>query len=170
MPTIRSGMDLMLLGIRSFPLPIVVGIRSLPPPDICLFKLRHGSPCALLWVWPTGWGVVPKIRGQTWPCARPLILRIPPPIGERRTTFAETYGIKKRCYWECVGEHKQKHEEQIGNVMRTHCELDENPTLELYLTLNLLGSKWKKRVNLLFRSSFSMRYHPSSSQSSNLVL
>jgi hypothetical protein len=71
MPTIRSGMDLMLLGIRSFPLPIVVGIRSLPPPDICLSKLQHGSPCALLWVWPTGGagGCVTKIRGPDLPIA-----------------------------------------------------------------------------------------------------
>jgi hypothetical protein len=34
-------------------------------------------------------------------------------IGERRTTIAKTYGIKVRCY----GEH-------IGNLMRTHWELE----------------------------------------------
>jgi len=26
-------------------------------------------------------------------------------IGERRTTFAKTYGIKVRCYWELFEEH-----------------------------------------------------------------
>jgi hypothetical protein len=26
-------------------------------------------------------------------------------IGERRTTFAKTYGVKVRCYWELFGEH-----------------------------------------------------------------
>jgi hypothetical protein len=102
MPTIRSGMDLMLLGIRSFPLPIVVGIRSLQPLDICLFKLRHGSPCALLWVWPTGWGVIPKIRGQTWPCARPLILRIPPNVrGEQH--LSKHMGLKRGAIGNVLG-------------------------------------------------------------------
>jgi hypothetical protein len=40
-------------------------------------------------------------------------------IGERRTTFAQAYQIKVRCY----GEHV---EEQIGNLMRTHWELKGN--------------------------------------------
>jgi hypothetical protein len=40
-----------------------------------------------------------------------------PIIGERRTTFAKAYGIKVRCYEEHVGEH-------IGNLMRTHWELE----------------------------------------------
>jgi hypothetical protein len=38
-------------------------------------------------------------------------------IGERRTTFAQAYGIKVRCYGEHVGEH-------IGNLMRIHWELE----------------------------------------------
>jgi hypothetical protein len=30
-------------------------------------------------------------------------------LGERRTTFAKTYGVKVRCYWELFGEH-------VGNL------------------------------------------------------
>jgi hypothetical protein len=26
-------------------------------------------------------------------------------IGERKTPFAKTYGVKVRCYWELFGEH-----------------------------------------------------------------
>jgi len=40
-------------------------------------------------------------------------------IGERRTTFAKTYGIKVRCYGEHVGEH-------IRNSIGTHWELGRN--------------------------------------------
>jgi len=40
-------------------------------------------------------------------------------ILERRTTFAKAYGIKARCYGEHVGEH-------IGNLIRTHWELEGN--------------------------------------------
>jgi hypothetical protein len=45
-----------------------------------------------------------------------LKYRVPPLwptyIGERRTTFAKTYGIKVRCYGKRVGEH-------IGNILGT---------------------------------------------------
>jgi len=45
-----------------------------------------------------------------------LKYRVPPfwptYIGERRTTFAKTYGIKVRCYGKRVGEH-------IGNILGT---------------------------------------------------
>jgi hypothetical protein len=40
-------------------------------------------------------------------------------VGERRRTFAKTYGIKMRCYGEHVGEY-------IGNVMGTSREHSEN--------------------------------------------
>jgi len=40
-------------------------------------------------------------------------------ISQRRTTFAKAYGIKVRCYGEHVGEH-------IGNLIRTHWELEGN--------------------------------------------
>jgi len=38
---------------------------------------------------------------------------------ERRTPFAKAYGIKARCYGKHVGEH-------IGNLIRTHWELEGN--------------------------------------------
>ncbi len=46
-------------------------------------------------------------------------------MGERRTTFAKAYGIKVRCY----GEHVELENtlgtwEHIGNLMRTHWELE----------------------------------------------
>jgi hypothetical protein len=43
-------------------------------------------------------------------------------IGERRTTFAKTYGIKVRCYEEHVGEYIGN----LGNILRTHWELEGN--------------------------------------------
>jgi hypothetical protein len=37
-------------------------------------------------------------------------------IGERRTTFGKTYGIKVRCFEEHVGEHIGN----LGNILGTH--------------------------------------------------
>jgi hypothetical protein len=37
-----------------------------------------------------------------------------------RTTFAKAYGIKVRCYGEHVGEHIGN----LGNILRTHWELE----------------------------------------------
>jgi len=62
---------------------------------------------------------LPKIKGSILKYRVPLVW--PTYIGERRTTFAQAYGIKVRCY----GEHV---EEQIGNPMRTHWELKGNIT------------------------------------------
>jgi hypothetical protein len=60
--------------------------------------------------------------------------RVPPLwptyIGERRTTFAKSYGIKVRCYGEHVGEH-------IGNLMGTHW----------VLIGNLMGTHWEREKN-----------------------
>jgi hypothetical protein len=46
--------------------------------------------------------------------------------GERKTTFAKTYGVKKRWSWERVEKYSKEHGEQIGNMMRTHWEPDGN--------------------------------------------
>jgi hypothetical protein len=35
-------------------------------------------------------------------------------IGKRKTTFAKAYGIKKRCYWECVEEHSENMRNKWG--------------------------------------------------------
>jgi hypothetical protein len=43
-------------------------------------------------------------------------------IGERRTTFAKTYGIKVRCYEEHVGEHIGN----VGNILRIYWEPEGN--------------------------------------------
>jgi len=40
-------------------------------------------------------------------------------ISEKNTTFAKTYGLKKRCYWECVEKHSK-------NMMGIHWEPNEN--------------------------------------------
>jgi hypothetical protein len=60
--------------------------------------------------------------------------RVPPfwrtYVGERRTTFAKSYGIKVRCYGEHVGEH-------IGNLMGTHW----------VLIGNVVGTHWEPEKN-----------------------
>ncbi len=38
-------------------------------------------------------------------------------IGERRTTFAKTYGLKVRCLYE---EHVREHVVNLGNILGTH--------------------------------------------------
>jgi hypothetical protein len=40
-------------------------------------------------------------------------------VGERRTTFAEAYGIKVRCYGEHVGGTHWEIGEHMGNPLRT---------------------------------------------------
>ncbi len=71
--------------------------------------------------------------------------RVPPLwptyIGERRTKFAKSYGIKVRCYGEHVGE-------QIGNLMRTH----------LVLIGNIVGTQWEPEKNE--KKNSSPRPHP----------
>jgi hypothetical protein len=54
-------------------------------------------------------------------------------IGERKTTFTKTYGIKMMCYGKHVGEH-------IGNLMGAHWELKGN----------IVGKQWE----LIFFPSF----------------
>jgi hypothetical protein len=55
-----------------------------------------------------------------------LKYRVPPLwptyIGERRTTFAKAYEIKVRCYEEHIGEHNGN----LGSILGTHWELEEN--------------------------------------------
>jgi hypothetical protein len=43
-----------------------------------------------------------------------------------RQHLPKAYGVKKRWYWERVEKYSKEHGEQIGNVMRTHWEPDEN--------------------------------------------
>jgi len=66
-----------------------------------------------------------------------LKYRVPPfwptYIGERRTTFAKTYGIKVRCYGKRVGEH-------IGNILGTIENLKERSG-------NTLGTFWEPNGN-----------------------
>jgi hypothetical protein len=38
-------------------------------------------------------------------------------IGERKTTFAKTYGLEARCLYE---EHIREHIVNLGNILRTH--------------------------------------------------
>ncbi len=54
-------------------------------------------------------------------------------IGERRTTFGKTYGIKVRCYEEHAGEHIRN----LGNILATHSEFE----------CNLVGTHWEARKN-----------------------
>jgi hypothetical protein len=54
-------------------------------------------------------------------------------IGERRTTFAKTYGINVRCYEEHVGEYIGN----LGNILGTQWELEGN----------LMGTHWEPRKN-----------------------
>jgi len=54
-------------------------------------------------------------------------------IGERRTTFAKTYGKKVRCYEKHVGEHIGN----LGNMLRTHWEPEGN----------IVGTHWEPRKN-----------------------
>ncbi len=79
--------------------------------------------------------------------------RVPPLwptyIGERRTKFAKSYGIKVRCYGEHVGEHignlMGTHLVLIGNIVGTHREPEKNEkkTLLPDPTPNLKGKKSK---------------------------
>jgi len=56
-----------------------------------------------------------KIKGSVLMCTGPPLR--PGYIGERRTLFAKTYGMKVRClYGEQVGEHIVN----LGNIVRTH--------------------------------------------------
>jgi len=67
-----------------------------------------------------------------------LKYRVPPLwltyIGERRKTFAETYGIKVRCYGEHVGE---LHNGNLKNLMRSHYELERS----------IVRTHWEPRKN-----------------------
>jgi hypothetical protein len=56
---------------------------------------------------------LPIIEGFILKYKVPLLW--PTYIGERRRTFAKTYGIKVRCY----GEHVRKHIGNLGNIMGT---------------------------------------------------
>ncbi len=47
-------------------------------------------------------------------------------IGEKGRTLSKTYGIKARCYWEHPWGMHWKPQEQIGNLMGTHWELEGN--------------------------------------------
>ncbi len=79
--------------------------------------------------------------------------RVPPLwptyIGERRTTFAKSYGTKVRCYGEHVGEHIRNlmgtHWVLIGNIVETHWE-PEKKNLLPHPSPNLKGEK--KQGNL----------------------
>jgi hypothetical protein len=46
-----------------------------------------------------------------------VLLLGPNYIGERRTTFAKTYGLKVRCLYE---EHVREHVVNLGNILGTH--------------------------------------------------
>jgi len=54
-------------------------------------------------------------------------------IGERRTTFAKTYGIKVRCY----EEHVREHIRNMGNILRTYWEPEGN----------IVGTHWEPTKN-----------------------
>jgi hypothetical protein len=56
---------------------------------------------------------LPKIEGSILKCRGPPLW--PTYTGERRTTFAEAYGMKVRWYGEYVGEYI----ENFGSILRT---------------------------------------------------
>jgi hypothetical protein len=56
-----------------------------------------------------------KIEGYVLMYIVPLLG--PNYIGERRTTFAKTYGLKVRCLYE---EHVREHVVNLGNILGTH--------------------------------------------------
>jgi hypothetical protein len=70
---------------------------------------------------------------------------LPTYIGERRTTFAKSYGIKVRCYGEHIGNLMRTHWVLIGNIVGTHWEPEKNEkkTILLHPTPNLKGKKSK---------------------------